>query len=756
MITVSASAQDSLNVRKVGELHDYWRYALDADERDGYSYLATIDGLFIYEATSSETMSKVGVYGHKSYQAIKIAENYAYVISQENSLQGNFVIVKMEILDLSVPESPVMLNTITIESSCVLGANGSEIKEWLVGDNIYYSSVSGIIKKLDVSNPNDVSVEIVPLDNAQVINISGNCDNVIISSLTHIDVYNAENFVLIGHYEVGGEFNDVCVSGNFVYGVKQEDPTILHIYDVSVPSSTVEISSYDLLQRTDDIDVINNVLFGVMKDPLGENPDYLRPIDITDPYNPTAKNDIPLGNFCVVSSRSANSSDNIISFVGIKIINLGQDQCYGRNAFLRCDITDLENPAGLAMVESDLFRGFKELQVNNNVAYYKRKTLYYMTDDFCDQWDLVITDISNPSNPEELASLYIEENDFVIDNILYHLNHEGQLRARDLSDPNNPEDLYVYSHEMLNGREMKIMDNLFVVAGRLEENDYYVALYDVSDRNSEPQYRGYLHGLNVYASPVGLMGNSMILLGDNKIYEVDISNPELPQLLTESELETDDIIESVIYEDSIFILSTYGEDYSRWEIREIDISNMSQPQLVNDCLSLIKINDMEISGNHLYITQEQYGISIFDINDLSRFYKMGYYRAGSLGSSIAVKDNMLYTVGQRLSVYDCTDALGADEINLSDVPEEYNLFNAYPNPFNPTLNVKVSLPEKGQLRLSVFNVLGREVAVLADQSYSKGIFNFTFDGSEMSSGIYFIKAVVDGKMNQVQKVMLMK
>lgn len=73
----------------------------------------------------------------------------------------------------------------------------------------------------------------------------------------------------------------------------------------------------------------------------------------------------------------------------------------------------------------------------------------------------------------------------------------------------------------------------------------------------------------------------------------------------------------------------------------------------------------------------------------------------------------------------------------SQTPGAYRLSAAYPNPFNPTTAVSVALPAPGELTVAVFNTKGQQVATLA-------------------SGLYFVHAKVPGKLNAMQKVMLVK
>ncbi len=101
------------------------------------------------------------------------------------------------------------------------------------------------------------------------------------------------------------------------------------------------------------------------------------------------------------------------------------------------------------------------------------------------------------------------------------------------------------------------------------------------------------------------------------------------------------------------------------------------------------------------------------------------------------------------------DELDTPELSNA-VPSEYKFETPYPNPFNPTTTVSVGLPDVSSLTIVVTNVLGQTVAILANDYFDAGYHQFTFDARELSSGIYFVHAVVPGQMNQVQKVMLMK
>jgi len=73
------------------------------------------------------------------------------------------------------------------------------------------------------------------------------------------------------------------------------------------------------------------------------------------------------------------------------------------------------------------------------------------------------------------------------------------------------------------------------------------------------------------------------------------------------------------------------------------------------------------------------------------------------------------------------------------VPHQYVLEGNYPNPFNVHTTIRFGLPESAQVRLVVFDVLGREVRVLLDGTREAGTHEVTFDASDLPSGTYLYR-----------------
>jgi hypothetical protein len=93
--------------------------------------------------------------------------------------------------------------------------------------------------------------------------------------------------------------------------------------------------------------------------------------------------------------------------------------------------------------------------------------------------------------------------------------------------------------------------------------------------------------------------------------------------------------------------------------------------------------------------------------------------------------------------------------NNNEVPNSYKLEQNYPNPFNPVTSIAYSIPKSGPVKLTIYDMLGREVAVLVNEFKQAGSFSVDFDASELSSGAYLYK-IEAGDFRDSKKMMLVK
>jgi hypothetical protein len=91
----------------------------------------------------------------------------------------------------------------------------------------------------------------------------------------------------------------------------------------------------------------------------------------------------------------------------------------------------------------------------------------------------------------------------------------------------------------------------------------------------------------------------------------------------------------------------------------------------------------------------------------------------------------------------------------SEIPLVYNLFQNYPNPFNPSTTIKYDIVNQGIVRISIYDVLGKEVNTLVNSQHSPGKYEVVMNVDNLSSGIYYYK-ITAGNFNAVKKMIIIK
>ncbi|HHE47139.1 MAG TPA: T9SS type A sorting domain-containing protein, partial [Bacteroidetes bacterium] len=109
-------------------------------------------------------------------------------------------------------------------------------------------------------------------------------------------------------------------------------------------------------------------------------------------------------------------------------------------------------------------------------------------------------------------------------------------------------------------------------------------------------------------------------------------------------------------------------------------------------------------------------------------------------------DDLLTYIGPEVAV---------GEDNSAPVPQTFVLDQNYPNPFNPSTTISFVVPRVEQVRLTVFNVNGRQVATLFDGAMTPGAKSITFNAGDLASGIYFYRLDA-GSFTATRKMVLMK
>jgi hypothetical protein len=130
----------------------------------------------------------------------------------------------------------------------------------------------------------------------------------------------------------------------------------------------------------------------------------------------------------------------------------------------------------------------------------------------------------------------------------------------------------------------------------------------------------------------------------------------------------------------------------------------------------------------------------------------GYAYALDFGS-----DNSVYVVGGNTA--GATARLSQPITSISNYgnsnSENFWLGNSYPNPFNPTTNIKFNVAKLSDVNISVYDIMGREVQTLVNKRLQPGTYDVLFEGSSLNSGVYFYRLKA-GNYSETKKMLLVK
>ena len=101
------------------------------------------------------------------------------------------------------------------------------------------------------------------------------------------------------------------------------------------------------------------------------------------------------------------------------------------------------------------------------------------------------------------------------------------------------------------------------------------------------------------------------------------------------------------------------------------------------------------------------------------------------------------------------EAVGVDDTNSGNLPKQFDLLQNYPNPFNPVTTITYYVPKTSKVRITVYDVLGREISELVNEEKLSGTYEVKFNGINSSSGVYFYVMQADNFID-TKKLILLK
>lgn len=141
---------------------------------------------------------------------------------------------------------------------------------------------------------------------------------------------------------------------------------------------------------------------------------------------------------------------------------------------------------------------------------------------------------------------------------------------------------------------------------------------------------------------------------------------------------------------------------------------------------------------------------------LFTYYKQGVGFVNLDISTINQPDKVICKLRHFSEIAGSTQSeLSVDELIAGKIPSNFELKQNYPNPFNPSTTIEYSIPEKSFARLSVYNTIGQQVAVLFEGIKERGVYRYNFNASNLPAGVYIYKLETN-KSSFTRKMMLIK
>lgn len=130
---------------------------------------------------------------------------------------------------------------------------------------------------------------------------------------------------------------------------------------------------------------------------------------------------------------------------------------------------------------------------------------------------------------------------------------------------------------------------------------------------------------------------------------------------------------------------------------------------------------------------------------------------GNTVKSLLTSDGYIYAGNNNYGIFRrmISEITSVNKIK-SVIPTSFALEQNYPNPFNPTTKISFALPKAGLVTIKVFDVLGKEIETLVNESLKPGTYEATFDGSSYPSGVYFYQLSVNNEKIAIKKMLYIK
>ena len=702
----SALAVDSLNVNLIGRLNLCWDAAGDLALQDGLAYLAAgHSGVRIIDVNQPTAPVEIGYCDSwGSASSVAIEDGYIYVTTSFGGFRTYDVSDPAHPVETDVQDLEYMLSDVIVQDGYV----------WVAGrwNGLY------IFDLIDPAHPQ----------------LAGTCDN------------------------SGGDIFDLAVQDTLAFLV--DGYLGLQVVNVADVTDPIEIASLDIPSTTWGVAVQDEWVYVA-----SEN---LHTVSINNPYNPFVYGSswspdcyaigVELyGGYAWVTSNSGLFVANT-AIPGSLVEVCSLEDSYAHGIAFEDDLACLSasNRDGLRTLDistpaetfelGQLARPFQA----ERIAVAGDFAVFALNDYMQAGYDgIQLLDISDPARPQRDGILELHANvlDIELAGEYAFVACGGQgFKVVDISDVNAPFQAAVCDTTSYLS-DMALNETHAFLASP------YEGLKAITVSNPLiPEICGLL-GIADGTHAVAIVDTLACVLGEGFLL-VDISDPEqMEPLGSTSDLPGFPVCVAASGSLACLVFEYDGAG----GVVVVDFADPDNPEPRGwcytpggDCASDIVIRD-----HYACVADRAGDVQIIDFSDPDDLVIVGSYPMPDRTRSVAWhEDGLIYAVdGNDLEVLSFT-LLEEVAIN-QDTPEQFELIKAWPNPFNDQVTFEIDLAQPGSVSLELFDLLGRQVDLLDAGSQSAGKYHHTWQGAG-SSGIYFVRLMIDNQQRGLIKVVQVK
>ena len=430
----------------------------------------------------------------------------------------------------------------------------------------------------------------------------------------------------------------------------------------------------------------------------------------------------------------------------------------------------------LVYVNSILWTQVTDVKVSGNYAYCAFAN------------GLVILDITNKSNPTFVSRLYLEGGTAhalsIYNNYAYIAGSSLGLQIVNIS---NPALLVLVGSYDTPGYAYDVA----VSGGYAYVADYGSGLQIINISN--PAAPTLVRSYNIYGSveDVAVSGN-YAYIADGYFEIINVSNPATPTLVSgydtpgsargvavsgeyayvadgSSGLSIINISNPASpvfaggyntpgYSEGVTVSGGYiyvADEYAGLQI--INVSNPLSPVLSGSYDTPGYAYGVTVSGSYAYVADGNSGLQIINISNPAAPTLAGGYDTPDWAEDVAVSSNYVYVAssGSLMILQSTVTSVEGETPVKGKIPNQFNLLQNYPNPFNPVTKIEFALPKLSPVKLVIYDITGREVAVLVNCSLPAGFHSVQWDARNAASGIYIYR-ITAGSFTQARRMTVIK